>query len=187
MALLRIGDPGQFDTDVGPVIDAQAQEALESYVSGLSAAQLLYRCTLPGECAGGHYVAPTLVRVQRIEDLREEVFGPVLHVVTWRAGELEQTLARINASGYGLTMGLQTRLGQHTELLRREAHAGNLYVNRSMIGAVVGAQPFGGEGLSGTGPKAGGPHYLARFMTERTVSIDTTAAGGNIALLRQSS
>jgi RHH-type proline utilization regulon transcriptional repressor/proline dehydrogenase/delta 1-pyrroline-5-carboxylate dehydrogenase len=186
MALLRVGDPMQFDTDVGPVIDALAQEALESYVSGLSAAQLLYRCTLPGECAGGHYVAPTLVRLQRIEDLREEVFGPVLHVVTWRAGELEETLARINASGYGLTMGLQTRLGQHTELLRREAHAGNLYVNRSMIGAVVGAQPFGGEGLSGTGPKAGGPHYLARFMTERTVSIDTTAAGGNIALLRQS-
>jgi RHH-type proline utilization regulon transcriptional repressor/proline dehydrogenase/delta 1-pyrroline-5-carboxylate dehydrogenase len=106
-------------------------------------------------------------------------------VATWRAGELEHTVDRINASGYGLTMGLQTRLRQHTEQVQRRARVGNLYVNRSMIGAVVGSQPFGGEGRSGTGPKAGGPHYLMRFMTERALSIDTTAAGGNVELLRQ--
>jgi RHH-type proline utilization regulon transcriptional repressor/proline dehydrogenase/delta 1-pyrroline-5-carboxylate dehydrogenase len=132
----------------------------------------------------GHFVAPTLISLAKIEDLRQEVFGPVLHVATWRSGELERTVERINASGYGLTMGLQTRLSRHIELVRRRARVGNLYVNRSMIGAVVGSQPFGGEGLSGTGPKAGGPHYLMRFMTERAVSIDTTAAGGNVELLR---
>ena len=184
MARLRIGDPSDIDTDVGPVIDASAKHSLEAYVASLGPQQILYRCALPAQAAGGHFVAPTLVRLGRIEDLRQEVFGPVLHVVTWRAGELEQTIDRINASGYGLTMGLQTRLRQHTEQVRRQARVGNLYVNRSMIGAVVGSQPFGGEGLSGTGPKAGGPQYLTRFMTERALSIDTTAAGGNVQLLR---
>jgi RHH-type transcriptional regulator, proline utilization regulon repressor / proline dehydrogenase / delta 1-pyrroline-5-carboxylate dehydrogenase len=184
MAKLRIGDPGALDTDVGPVIDANAQQSLEGYVASLQPQQILYRCVLPAATAGGHFVAPTLVRLERIEDLRQEVFGPVLHLVTWRAGELEQTVDRINASGYGLTMGLQTRLAQHIELVRQRARVGNLYVNRTMIGAVVGSQPFGGEGLSGTGPKAGGPQYLTRFMTERASSIDTTAAGGNVQLLR---
>ncbi len=184
MARLRIGDPSDIDTDVGPVIDASAKHSLEAYVASLGSQQILYRCALPAQAAGGHFVAPTLVRLGQIEDLRQEVFGPVLHVVTWRAGELEQTIDRINASGYGLTMGLQTRLRQHTEQVRRQARVGNLYVNRSMIGAVVGSQPFGGEGLSGTGPKAGGPQYLTRFMTERALSIDTTAAGGNVQLLR---
>jgi RHH-type proline utilization regulon transcriptional repressor/proline dehydrogenase/delta 1-pyrroline-5-carboxylate dehydrogenase len=183
MAKLRIGDPADPDTDVGPVIDAAARQQLESYVAGLPAAQILYRCALPAGLSG-HFVAPTLVRLQHIEDLRREVFGPVLHVATWRAGELEDAVQRINASGYGLTMGLQTRLGRHVELVQRLARVGNLYVNRTMIGAVVGAQPFGGEGLSGTGPKAGGPQYLTRFMTERAISIDTTAAGGNVELLR---
>jgi len=183
MARLRIGEPGLIDTDIGPVIDAGAQQQIEAYVHALPSGQVLYRCPLP-DGLDGYYVAPTLVRLVRIEDLRQEVFGPVLHVVTWRAGELERAVEQINASGYGLTMGLQTRLAQHIELVRRRARVGNLYVNRTMIGAVVGSQPFGGEGLSGTGPKAGGPHYLTRFMTERAVSIDTTAAGGNVELLR---
>jgi RHH-type transcriptional regulator, proline utilization regulon repressor / proline dehydrogenase / delta 1-pyrroline-5-carboxylate dehydrogenase len=183
MARLRIGDPSDMDTDVGPVIDAHARESLDSYVAALAPQQILYRCA-PGP-ADGYFVAPTLVRLEQIEDLRQEVFGPVLHVVTWRAGELEQTVDRINASGYGLTMGLQTRLTEHVEQVRRRARVGNLYVNRSMIGAVVGSQPFGGEGLSGTGPKAGGPQYLTRFLTERAVSIDTTAAGGNVELMRE--
>jgi RHH-type proline utilization regulon transcriptional repressor/proline dehydrogenase/delta 1-pyrroline-5-carboxylate dehydrogenase len=183
MARLRIGEPGDIDTDVGPVIDAAAREQLEAYIGSLPLPQILYRCPLPAGLSG-HFVAPTLVALERIEDLQQEVFGPILHVVNWRAGELEQAVERINASGYGLTMGLQTRLAQHIELLRRRARVGNLYVNRSMIGAVVGSQPFGGEGLSGTGPKAGGPQYLTRFMTERAVSIDTTAAGGNVELLR---
>ena len=183
MAKLRIGDPSEIDTDVGPVIDAAAQEQLEAYIAALPRRQILYRCQMPAALSG-HFVAPTLVALERIEDLRQEVFGPVLHVANWRAGDLEQAVERINASGYGLTMGLQTRLTQHIELVRRCARVGNLYVNRSMIGAVVGSQPFGGEGLSGTGPKAGGPQYLTRFMTERAVSIDTTAAGGNVELLR---
>jgi RHH-type proline utilization regulon transcriptional repressor/proline dehydrogenase/delta 1-pyrroline-5-carboxylate dehydrogenase len=183
MAKLRIGDPADADTDVGPVIDAAARQQLESYVASLPPRQVLFRCTLRPDLTG-HFVAPTLVQLPRIEDLRQEVFGPVLHVTTWRAGELGQAVERINASGFGLTMGLQTRLTQHVELVRRTARVGNLYVNRTMIGAVVGAQPFGGEGLSGTGPKAGGPQYLTRFMTERAVSIDTTAAGGNVELLR---
>jgi RHH-type proline utilization regulon transcriptional repressor/proline dehydrogenase/delta 1-pyrroline-5-carboxylate dehydrogenase len=185
MAKLRIGDPSDLDTDVGPVIDASAKHALEAYVASLQPQQILYRCPLPAQLSGGQYVAPTLVRLGQIADLRQEVFGPVLHVVTWRAGELEQTVDRINASGYGLTMGLQTRLAQHIEQVRLRARVGNLYVNRSMIGAVVGSQPFGGEGLSGTGPKAGGPQYLPRFMTERAVSVDTTAAGGNVQLMRE--
>ena len=183
MARLRLGDPGEVDTDVGPVIDAAARQQIEDYVAALPREQVLYRCPIP-QGLDGHFVAPALVRLPRIEDLRQEVFGPVLHVVSWRAGELEQTVEHINASGYGLTMGLQTRLARHIELVRRAARVGNLYVNRTMIGAVVGSQPFGGEGLSGTGPKAGGPHYLTRFMTERAVSIDTTAAGGNVELLR---
>lgn len=184
MERLRIGDPGDIDTDVGPVIDANAQRNLEHYLRSLAPSQILYRCALPAHLRG-HFVAPTLVRLQQIADLRQEVFGPVLHVATWRAGELEQTVDRVNAGGYGLTMGLQTRLTQHVEQLRRQARVGNLYVNRSMIGAVVGSQPFGGEGLSGTGPKAGGPHYLMRFLTERCLSVDTTAAGGNVQLMRE--
>jgi RHH-type proline utilization regulon transcriptional repressor/proline dehydrogenase/delta 1-pyrroline-5-carboxylate dehydrogenase len=128
-------------------------------------------------------VAPALLRLPRIEDLQREVFGPVLHVVTWRAGEIEATVDRINASGYGLTLGVHSRISDTIERVRARARVGNLYVNRAMTGAVVGSQPFGGEGYSGTGPKSGGPHYLLRFATERSVSTDTTAAGGNAELL----
>jgi RHH-type proline utilization regulon transcriptional repressor/proline dehydrogenase/delta 1-pyrroline-5-carboxylate dehydrogenase len=123
------------------------------------------------------------VALDRPERLREEVFGPILHVVRWQADRLDEVVDSINATGYGLTLGLHTRIGRTVERVRERARVGNLYVNRSMIGAVVGVQPFGGEGLSGTGPKAGGPNYLARFAVERTVSIDTTVAGGNASLL----
>jgi len=118
--------------------------------------------------------------------LQQEVFGPVLHVTRWSSGQLLSLINQINASGYGLTMGVHTRLESTIALIRSHARVGNLYINRSMIGAVVGVQPFGGEGLSGTGFKAGGPHYLLRFCTERAVSIDTTAAGGNASLLSSS-
>jgi RHH-type transcriptional regulator, proline utilization regulon repressor / proline dehydrogenase / delta 1-pyrroline-5-carboxylate dehydrogenase len=111
------------------------------------------------------------------------VFGPILHVVTWKAGDLDRLVERINASGYGLTLGLHSRLADAAERVAAHARVGNLYVNRSMIGAVVGVQPFGGEGLSGTGPKAGGPHYLPRFCVERTLTVDVTSAGGNARLL----
>jgi RHH-type proline utilization regulon transcriptional repressor/proline dehydrogenase/delta 1-pyrroline-5-carboxylate dehydrogenase len=133
--------------------------------------------------AEGLFVPPTLVQLDLIEDLTQEWFGPILHVATWPAGKLAETIAAVNAKGYGLTMGLHSRIARAADETEALAQVGNLYVNRSMIGAVVGSQPFGGEGLSGTGPKAGGPHYLHRFVVERAVSIDTTSAGGNATLL----
>jgi RHH-type proline utilization regulon transcriptional repressor/proline dehydrogenase/delta 1-pyrroline-5-carboxylate dehydrogenase len=135
------------------------------------------------DAGGGLYVPPTLIRVDRIEDVRKEWFGPLLHVATWQAGRLAETVERVNRSGFGLTMGLHSRIARAAETVEGSATVGNLYVNRSMIGAIVGSQPFGGEGLSGTGPKAGGPHYLARFCAERVTSTDTTSAGGNATLL----
>lgn len=182
MAALRIGDPADIATDVGPVIDAAARERLEAHVAR-NLARVLYRSELPEDLPAGEFVAPTLIGLDTLEDLREEIFGPILHVAMFRAGEFEATLRRINALGFGLTMGLHTRIRQRVEQARALARVGNLYVNRSMIGAVVGTQPFGGEGLSGTGPKAGGPHYLDRFLTERTISDNTAATGGNVELL----
>ena len=179
MNALVLGDPADPRTDVGPVIDEAARDKLEAYRQSMKA-RWLHALDAP---AGGLFVAPTLIKLDAIEDLRQEWFGPILHVATWKAGALEETVDRINASGFGLTMGLHSRIAESADRVRARARVGNLYVNRSMIGAVVGSQPFGGEGLSGTGPKAGGPRYVARFATERTVSIDTTSAGGNASLL----
>jgi RHH-type proline utilization regulon transcriptional repressor/proline dehydrogenase/delta 1-pyrroline-5-carboxylate dehydrogenase len=181
MAQLVIGDPADPRTDVGPVIDAAARGALATHLARW-ADQIIYACPLP-ERLGGHFVSPTAIRVPRIEDLDREVFGPVLHVTTWPSGGMDAALARITASGYGLTLGVHSRIAAVADTVRARAKVGNLYVNRSMIGAVVGVQPFGGEGLSGTGPKAGGPHYLPRFAVERTFTVDTTSAGGNASLL----
>jgi RHH-type proline utilization regulon transcriptional repressor/proline dehydrogenase/delta 1-pyrroline-5-carboxylate dehydrogenase len=179
MDTLVVGDPLARETDIGPVIDAAAHARLMAYV-GTQSARILHRVAVPET---GWFVPPTIIRLDAPEELTEEWFGPVLHVAAWRAGELEAMVARVNASGYGLTMGLHSRIAGAAELVGRKARVGNLYVNRAMIGAVVGAQPFGGEGLSGTGPKAGGPHYLPRFAVERAVSIDTTSSGGNASLL----
>ena len=179
METLRIGDPGDPATDVGPVIDQAAYGRLMGYRASVEARWLK---TLDAP-ADGLFVPPTLIRLDRVEDLNQEWFGPLLHVATWPAGQLSETIARVNAKGYGLTMGLHSRIARAAEVAEAEATVGNLYVNRSMIGAVVGSQPFGGEGLSGTGPKAGGPHYLQRFCVERHVSVDTTSAGGNATLL----
>jgi RHH-type proline utilization regulon transcriptional repressor/proline dehydrogenase/delta 1-pyrroline-5-carboxylate dehydrogenase len=132
---------------------------------------------------GGLYVPPTAIRIDAIEDLDEDWFGPIIHVATWKAGALAETVERVNARRFGLTMGLHSRIARGAETVEALARVGNLYVNRSMIGAIVGSQPFGGEGLSGTGPKAGGPHYLPRFAAERVTSTDTTSAGGNATLL----
>ena len=179
MDTLRLGDPADPATDVGPVIDRAAYDKLMTYRSSVTDRTLK---TLDAP-ADGLFVPPTLVRLDRIEDLTREWFGPILHVATWEAGKLSETIARVNAKGYGLTMGLHSRIARAAEVTEAEAAVGNLYINRSMIGAVVGSQPFGGEGLSGTGPKAGGPHYLYRFCAERAVSVDTTSAGGNATLL----
>ncbi len=182
MAELTLGDPGKLETDIGPVIDPAARDGLMAHIEA-NRERVLHQLPLPAGTENGTFVPPTVIRLDRVEDLTKEVFGPVLHVATWKAGELDALVDRINASGYGLTMGLHSRIGEAADTVRARAKVGNLYVNRSMIGAVVGVQPFGGEGLSGTGPKAGGPHYLARFAAERTVSIDTTSAGGNATLL----
>jgi len=183
---LRVGDPADRATDVGPVIDREAQSALERHVDAMRGLGFVrHRTPLAPTCEGGSFVAPTLVALDRLDRLTKEVFGPVLHVVEWEGTELDALVDAINASGYGLTMGIHSRIDATIARIASRARVGNLYVNRNMIGAVVGVQPFGGEGLSGTGPKAGGPHYLARFAVERVRTVNTAAAGGNAALLAQ--
>ena len=182
LAELVIGEPADPATDVGPVIDARARAQLHRQIAALDrAGRLLVRAELPAALKGD-YVAPSIYEIDRIEQAGEEIFGPVLQVLRWN-GDIEALVARINALGFGLTLGVQTRVDGRAERVAAGARVGNVYVNRSMIGAVVGVQPFGGQGLSGTGPKAGGPHYLARFCVEQTVSTNTAAAGGNAALL----
>ncbi len=182
---LAIGPPGNPATDIGPLISIEARAALDAHVAALAThARLIHRCRLdPARAATGAYFAPQAWEIDRPERLRGEVFGPVLHVLRWRADGLDALCDAIAAFGYGLTLGIHSRIGATVERIRARLPVGNTYVNRSLIGATVGAQPFGGEGLSGTGPKAGGPHYLLRFATERTLSEDLTASGGNPALL----
>jgi RHH-type proline utilization regulon transcriptional repressor/proline dehydrogenase/delta 1-pyrroline-5-carboxylate dehydrogenase len=180
---LVIGDPQDTSTDVGPVIDAEAQGSLESHVADMQAkGRPVWRRELPDGLTGS-FVPPTIIEIASIRDIARENFGPVLHVARFAGDELERVIEDINATGYGLTLGLHSRIAETRRTVERLARVGNLYVNRNQIGAVVESQPFGGEGLSGTGPKAGGPHYVARFATERVVCIDTTAAGGNASLL----
>jgi RHH-type proline utilization regulon transcriptional repressor/proline dehydrogenase/delta 1-pyrroline-5-carboxylate dehydrogenase len=184
MAELRMGDPGLLATDIGPVIDSEARAMLQQHFDHLSkTAKLLYQVPLPEACQQGHFFAPCMFEIESISQLKREVFGPILHVCRYKMAELDQVLAAINQTGYGLTFGIHSRIDDTVAYVRERIHAGNIYVNRNMIGAVVGVQPFGGEGLSGTGPKAGGPNYLLRLVHERTVTVDTTAAGGNASLL----
>ncbi|MDH4125069.1 MAG: bifunctional proline dehydrogenase/L-glutamate gamma-semialdehyde dehydrogenase PutA [Gammaproteobacteria bacterium] len=181
---LGIGDPALLSTDVGPAIDAEARDLLAAHVSRMqSEATILHRCKLPTETATGTFFAPTLVEIESIDTLQREVFGPILHVLRFAGGKLQKTIAAVNATGYGLTMGLHTRIDSRARKIAAISGAGNIYINRNMIGAVVGVQPFGGRGLSGTGPKAGGPYYLPRFGTEYTVSNNISAVGGNATLL----
>ncbi len=184
MDALVVGDPSHPETDVGPLIDGAACQRIQRYLAALPAdARVLHRVALQADTAAGHFVAPTLIELAEVQDLTEEVFGPVLHVVRFRAGEIPALMSTIEASGYGLTLGVHTRLSGRAEEIFARLRVGNTYVNRAMVGAVVGVQPFGGEGLSGTGPKAGGPNYLTRFAVERVLTINETAWGGNAALL----
>ena len=184
MEELAIGDPALIATDVGPVITAAACEALERHAARMSGeARLLYQCRLPPGTGHGSFFAPRAFEIDGAHQLEHEVFGPILHVVRWRADRLDAALDEIRATGYALTLGIHSRIDDTVRHILARLPVGNSYVNRNMIGAVVGVQPFGGEGLSGTGPKAGGPRYLHRFAVERTVSVDTTASGGNAALL----
>ncbi len=193
MRELVAGDPAQWATDLGPVIDREAFEGIQRHLVRLRATARDITARGASDGAGEpraashapapeHLIAPQAFEVGSIDDVRHEIFGPVLQIVRW-SGEPLDVIARINALGFGLTLGIQTRIDSRAQALAQAAHVGNVYINRNMIGAVVGVQPFGGEGLSGTGPKAGGPHYLARFCAEQTVTVNTVAAGGNVQLL----
>jgi RHH-type proline utilization regulon transcriptional repressor/proline dehydrogenase/delta 1-pyrroline-5-carboxylate dehydrogenase len=184
MEELVVGHPAKLATDVGPVIDDEARSILEAHVRQMEAkASVLYRCSLDTDTKSGTFFAPTLVQVDRVDALEREVFGPVLHVLKFRGRDLQATIDAVNETGYGLTMGLHSRIDARARKITERSGAGNIYINRNMIGAVVGVQPFGGRGLSGTGPKAGGPHYLPRFATEYSVSNNIAAVGGNASLL----
>ncbi|HQR99400.1 MAG TPA: L-glutamate gamma-semialdehyde dehydrogenase [Polaromonas sp.] len=183
---LAVGDPTLLSTDVGPVIDREAFDNIQNHLQRLdSTSKVLpalsaHAQTAPDSIA--NLVLPSAFEVASLAEVKDEIFGPVLQIVRW-SGEPQKVIAQINALGYGLTLSIQTRIDSRAQALAAAAHVGNIYINRNMIGAVVGSQPFGGEGLSGTGPKAGGPHYLYRFCAEQTVTVNTTAAGGNAALL----
>jgi RHH-type proline utilization regulon transcriptional repressor/proline dehydrogenase/delta 1-pyrroline-5-carboxylate dehydrogenase len=182
---LALGDPREPATHVGPVIEAAAKAKLDDWIAGMQAqGRVRFRWDrynhLPD---GGYFVPPTIVMLDRAGDLNEEVFGPILHVVSWPAARLDDVLNEIANNGFGLTLGIHSRIDSTVEHIASRLANGNVYVNRNMIGAVVGTQPFGGTGLSGTGPKAGGPNYLRRFTNEQTVAVNTAAAGGNASLL----
>jgi RHH-type transcriptional regulator, proline utilization regulon repressor / proline dehydrogenase / delta 1-pyrroline-5-carboxylate dehydrogenase len=177
---LRIGDPADPATHIGPVIDMEAKQRLDTHIARMKKQA---RVHFAGTAPHGNYVAPHIFELSDANQLTEEVFGPVLHVVRYRADRLDHVLQSIERTGYGLTLGIHSRIDDTVDDVIDRLQVGNIYVNRNMIGAVVGVQPFGGHGLSGTGPKAGGPHYLARFATEQTVTINTAAAGGNAALM----
>ena len=182
LAELKVGDPAEPDTDVGPIIDAQARQALLAHIERMKTqAKLIGEATAP---ASGNYLAPIAFELPLAQLPKVEVFGPILHLCTYRRQDLGEVLRWLREIGYGLTLGIHSRIQTFVDDVVREARVGNIYVNRSMIGAVVGVQPFGGEGLSGTGPKAGGPHYVPRFATERTLTVNTAAVGGVTELLR---
>lgn len=186
MAELNVGDPRLPHTDIGPVISLKAQESLQAHKQYLHKhGKLLYECSLPKDMAGGTYVAPAAFEIPSLSVLKKEQFGPILHVIRYDIRKLDAVVREINETGYGLTMGLHTRVPRRIKQVAALCKVGNLYVNRDMIGAVVGVQPFGGEGLSGTGFKAGGPHYLMKFLVERVRTTNLTAQGGNVTLLTQ--
>jgi RHH-type transcriptional regulator, proline utilization regulon repressor / proline dehydrogenase / delta 1-pyrroline-5-carboxylate dehydrogenase len=184
MQELSIGNPGVYKTDIGPIIDHAALMPLNSHLEIMrQQSQLLYQLTMDDRLRYGSFFPPSLIEISSLSQLTQEVFGPVLHVIRYRASDLERIIAAVNASGYGLTLGIHSRIDAIIKTIRQNVKVGNIYVNRNMIGAVVGVQPFGGMGLSGSGPKAGGPDYLRRFAIEQTVTTNTTAIGGNASLL----
>lgn len=185
MAELTVGDPARLSTDIGPVIGIEARKLLSAHVERMQAeAKLLYQVPLANHLLEqGSFFAPCAFEIDHISRLTQEVFGPVLHIIRYRSDALDDVISQINSTGYGLTLGIHSRIEQTVRYIQERVHVGNIYVNRNMIGAVVGVQPFGGENLSGTGPKAGGPNYLLRLVTERTICVNTTASGGNTALM----
>jgi RHH-type transcriptional regulator, proline utilization regulon repressor / proline dehydrogenase / delta 1-pyrroline-5-carboxylate dehydrogenase len=186
MGELRMGDPMQLHSDLGPVIDEDARSILQQHCARMDKeATLIAKLALAPECKNGSYFAPHAYEIDSLARLPREVFGPVLHVIRYAGKDLDKVINDINQTGYGLTLGIHSRIDETIQHIQKHVRVGNCYVNRSMTGAVVGVQPFGGEGLSGTGPKAGGPQYLHRFVTERTLTINTAAVGGNASLIAQ--
>jgi RHH-type proline utilization regulon transcriptional repressor/proline dehydrogenase/delta 1-pyrroline-5-carboxylate dehydrogenase len=184
MEALKVGDPSDPATDVGPVIDPAAKKVRDDHLTWLDKnAKKICRLEPPKQAENGCFVPPAFYEIDSLSQLDRENFGAILHVIRYAGDRLPEVVEAINTTGYGLTLGLQSRIDTVRDYVEKHARVGNLYVNRNQIGAVVESQPFGGEGLSGTGPKAGGPHYVARFATERVTCIDTTAAGGNASLM----
>ncbi|MDZ7749262.1 MAG: bifunctional proline dehydrogenase/L-glutamate gamma-semialdehyde dehydrogenase PutA [Halofilum sp. (in: g-proteobacteria)] len=184
MEELRIGDPALIEHDIGPVIDDDARGMLEAHAARMEReGKVIASAKLEPGTEHGTFFAPRAFELERLDQLEREVFGPILHVIRFRASELDEVIEHVNATGYGLTLGIHSRIEETIEYIHERLRVGNTYVNRDQIGAMVGQQPFGGEGLSGTGPKAGGPRYLYRFATERALCVDTTAQGGNAALM----
>ncbi|MGS0725430.1 L-glutamate gamma-semialdehyde dehydrogenase, partial [Shewanella sp. 0m-11] len=184
MEELTIGNPNSIKTDVGPVIDATAAANLNAHIDHIKqVGKLIKQIELPKGTENGYFVAPTAVEIDSIRVLEKEHFGPILHVIRYKSSELDKVITEINSTNFGLTLGIHSRNEGHALKLAAKIRAGNVYINRNQIGAVVGVQPFGGQGLSGTGPKAGGPHYLTRFITEKTHTNNITAIGGNATLL----
>jgi RHH-type proline utilization regulon transcriptional repressor/proline dehydrogenase/delta 1-pyrroline-5-carboxylate dehydrogenase len=178
---LNLGNPLEITTDIGPVIDEKQKAMLEAHIAEMKRSQKVrYAGKVPST---GNFFAPHIVELDRPEALTKEIFGPVLHVVRWKAKVLDQVIASIDATGYGLTLGVHSRIEATIRKVTEALDTGNIYVNRNMIGAVVGTQPFGGSGMSGTGFKAGGPAYLSRFAVEQVISVNTAAAGGNASLI----
>jgi RHH-type proline utilization regulon transcriptional repressor/proline dehydrogenase/delta 1-pyrroline-5-carboxylate dehydrogenase len=187
MQELKLGDPAELSTDIGPVIDRDALGMLVAHREKMAAQfRTVGQTMLPRDIPAGYFFAPCAFEIPRFDTIRSEVFGPILHILPFDGDKIMELVDTINASGYGLTLGIHSRIEETVAAIRARARVGNVYVNRNQIGAVVGVQPFGGEGLSGTGPKAGGPHYLFRFAAERTFTVNTAAAGGNAALIASS-
>lgn len=187
METLRVGDPADPATDVGPLIDQEAAEAVTRHIQDIQAAggRIVTQSPVPDSCVNRSFVPPTLIELSDPAMLSREVFGPVVHVTRWRHSELDRVIDYLRQSDYGLTFGVHSRIAGFAKRVVSRARCGNSYINRNMVGAVVGSQPFGGRGLSGTGPKAGGPHYLARFAAEEVVTENMTAIGGNVELLQR--
>ena len=186
MKELHVGDPSMLSTDVGPVIDNKAMSSLNEHAEKMKTdGTLLHICEVDeSTAANGTFFAPRLYEISDLSVLEREVFGPCVHVIRFAPNQLENVMTQIVDTKFGLTMGIHSRIGEKCAYLAERSVAGNVYVNRNMIGAVVGVQPFGGMGLSGTGPKAGGPHYMLRFATEKVLTINTAAIGGNTELFR---
>ena len=181
MIIQELGDPNNFSTDIGPIINKQAHRKLKNYIQSCKDKNMNV-VQFEGSCEDTH-ISPTLIEIQKISDIKEEQFGPILHVLKYKFNEMENIIGQINKSGYGLTMGIHSRIESRADFIGENSNIGNIYINRDMVGAVVGSQPFGGIGLSGSGFKAGGPNYLLQFLNEKVVSKNSVAFGGNTELL----